>query len=68
LARKRAPALLGLVDDIPKRRLTAQEVFLLCDLIMDEFLDVGRSVDDEPNASGIALERLIDEVRRHAAI
>ena len=36
----------------------------LCQLITDEFCETGLNDDDEPNERGLALESLIDEVRR----
>lgn len=36
----------------------------ICEILLEEFCETGLREDDEPNERGIALEALIDQLRR----
>lgn len=46
--------------------LSRQLVGDLCDAVMDEFCETGLLDTDEPNARGLSLEKVIDELRSYS--
>jgi hypothetical protein len=60
LVSRRSPSTLTLVDALATRGLTHDEREELRHVVMDDFLEQGLGEDDEPNAYGHRMERLID--------
>jgi hypothetical protein len=56
----RSPPSLWLLDALLERPLTHDEREELRHIVMDDFLERGLGEDDEPNAYGHQMERLID--------
>ena len=60
VASRRSPSSLQLVDALAERQLTGEEREELRQIVVDELVARGLCKDDEPNAYGHRMERLID--------
>jgi hypothetical protein len=57
---RRSPTSLPRLDALAERRLSDDEREELRQIVMDDFVERGLGEDDEPNAYGHQMERLID--------